>query len=85
MVGGKIEVSAETSYTYTWNGSRSVGKVWAWKQPISVPPMTTIQATVTVAMSKVTVPYIMYGAFVFPDGGTAGAMQAGVYTGVEQS
>jgi Repeat of unknown function (DUF5648)/Clostridium epsilon toxin ETX/Bacillus mosquitocidal toxin MTX2 len=79
---GKIEVSAQAGYSYVWNGSKTVSKSWSWKQPVVVPAQSTIQASVAVAQSSVTVPYTVQGVFVFSDGSTAAAMQSGFYSGI---
>jgi hypothetical protein len=79
---GKIELSAEVDYSYTWSGSKSIAKMWSWKQPVIVPAHTTEQATVAVSRPTVSVPYIMHGEFSFPDGQKIGGMQAGTYMGI---
>ncbi|HYB23648.1 MAG TPA: ETX/MTX2 family pore-forming toxin, partial [Solirubrobacteraceae bacterium] len=76
------ELSTELDYTYTWDGSETITKKWSWKQPIVVPAHTTVRADTMVSQSTLAVPYTMCGSFEFANGQKAGAMQEGMYEGV---
>lgn len=82
VANGTVQVSAEVDTTFTWNGSESVAKTWSWRQPVTIPPNSTVLVTVTVVQSTLKVPYTLYGRFVFTGGAKVGGLILGTYTGL---
>jgi hypothetical protein len=78
---GKVEVSAEVSNTYTWNGSTTTTKTWAFNVNLVVPAKTTIQVLISSTISVITVPYALTGTVVYKSGATCVLTMPGVYKG----
>jgi hypothetical protein len=78
---GKVEVSAEVSNTYTWNGSQSTAKTWAFSTPVTVPPGGVSSVIITATMSTIAVPYTATGTAVFKSGAKVAGQITGLYTG----
>lgn len=79
--GAKIEVSAQVTDTYTWNGSNSRSKTWSWSTPVTVPPGGVTTAIIAATVSTIAVPYTLSGTAVFKSGVKMPAQLKGVYTG----
>lgn len=56
---GTIEVSAELSNTYEWNGSTTTTKTWGFDTALKVPPYETASVIVSVSVATIIVPYQM--------------------------
>lgn len=56
---GKITVTAEGSYSFTQNGSTTRSQTFSWRQPVIVPAMSMVNATVAVSHSTISVPYTL--------------------------
>lgn len=78
---GKIEVSAEVSNTYTWNGSTTQSKTWGFSCPVNVPPHSQIVGLVSATVSTIAVPYTLKGTFVHKSGLRVPGEIKGIYTG----
>jgi hypothetical protein len=54
---GKVDVSLELSYQFTWGGSVSKEESWGFEVPMSVPPGKKYLCSILVAMTQIYVPY----------------------------
>ena len=81
VADGKVDVSAEISNTYTWNGSTTKTKTWGFNSPVTVPPYTVINAIVSATVSTIAVPYTLKGTFVHESGARVPGDIKGIYTG----
>lgn len=79
---GKVEVSAEVSNAYTWNGSITTSNTWSWSANVVVPPQTTVLVNVAVAESTITVPYTITGTVLYTSGAKLTTSLPGTYTGL---
>lgn len=78
---GKVEVSTELSNTFTWSGSTTNTKTWAFNTPLSVPPQATMVAIVAATISTITVPYTLNGTLTLKSGTRMLGQIKGIYTG----
>lgn len=78
---GEVEVSAEVSNTYTWNGSETRSKTWSFSTPVTVPPGGVTSVIITATMSTIAVPYTATGTAVFKSGAKVAGQITGLYTG----
>jgi hypothetical protein len=82
VANGKVEVSTELGFSFSFNESETVARQWSWKQPVIVPAHTEVTASISVSESHVSVPYVATGQLVFMNKQTVPAMQEGIYAGV---
>lgn len=54
---GKVEVSFEASYSYTWGGSAQDAKTDTWSATLSAPPHSHLRATGVVTQASISVPF----------------------------
>jgi hypothetical protein len=82
LANGKWEVSAETSFQYSWGGSEStkVGERVA-AGPIAVQPGEMYRCVAIVRSGKIDVPYSGRAVLTYEDGTTVEADEAGVFDG----
>jgi Clostridium epsilon toxin ETX/Bacillus mosquitocidal toxin MTX2 len=78
---GKVEVSAEVSNTYTWNGSETKTKTWGFNTPVNVPAHTIVVGLVSATLSTIAVPYTLTGTFTLKSGQKVPGQVKGIYTG----
>lgn len=82
---GSIEVSAELSNTYEWNGSTTTTKTWGFDTALKVPPYETASVIVSVSVATIIVPYQMHGTFVHKSGKRDQGVINGIYTGTNSN
>ncbi|MCT7975719.1 ETX/MTX2 family pore-forming toxin [Laspinema olomoucense] len=85
LAEGKVEVSAEVSYDYTWGGQVTEAKTDTWESSVSVPPHTVVKVTATVTESKIDVPYVAMFLVTYEDGAKALKKVEGSFVGVNLS
>lgn len=78
---GTVEVSLETTNTYTWNGSTSDTRSFTWKVSPSAGPWERARAVVTCTTSTIEVPYSLNGDVIFKSGKRMTQKVDGIYTG----
>jgi hypothetical protein len=81
IVEGKIEVSAEINYEYTWSGSTTRSRIWSFSTPAICPPKSMVLAKIMVTNSKIEIPYTLDGKFVLRSGVKVPGSTEGTYTG----
>jgi hypothetical protein len=86
LAEGKIELSLEASYSYTWGESTSDQKTDSWVLTASVPPKARVRIQGVVTESTIDVPYSA-DVLVRRSDGTTNAIKnfSGVYRGVNVS
>jgi hypothetical protein len=86
LAEGKIEISPESSYTYTWGESVSDQKTDTWALAAQVPPKARVKVQGVVTESTIDVPYSA-DLLVRRSDGTTNAIKnfSGVYRGVNVS
>jgi len=82
LADGKVEVTIEVNYEYTWNGSTTRTKVWTFNVPVTVPPKSKAVVVISVSVSKISVPYTLTGSFVLKSGARISRKIPGIYTGL---
>lgn len=85
LAEGKIEVSAEVSNTYQWNGSTTTTKTWGFNTSLKVPPHETGSVIVSVSIATIIVPYQMHGTFIHKSGKRSQGVIEGIYTGTNSN
>ena len=80
---GKLEVSVEGSYSYTWGETSSKSVTDSWVVPVQVPPKSRVRVQGTVTESVIDVPYTA-NILARRSDGTIRTLQniSGVYRGV---
>jgi hypothetical protein len=78
---GQVEISAEVTDTYTWNGSSSAATAFTFSAAVNVPPNSTMKCNVMVSMSTIALPYALTGTLLYASGATAQGTLQGTYTG----
>jgi hypothetical protein len=86
LVEGKIELSFEASYSYTWGESVSDQKTDSWSVTVTVPPHTRVRVLATVMESTIDVPFTADLVVRRSDGSTRTINSfSGVYKGINVS
>lgn len=80
---GKVTISVDVTNTYTWNGSTSTTKTWAFSTPVTVDPNGRTKVLVVATTSTLTVPYTLSGTFKYQSGATLRGTISGLYTGTD--
>jgi hypothetical protein len=78
---GKIEVSAEVSSEFTWNGSTTRSKTWQYSAQAKVGPRSKVLAVVGVTVSDIIVPFTVKGEVVLRSGRRLRRELHGTYDG----
>jgi len=78
---GGVELSFETTNTYTWNGSDSETQSFSWSAPISVGPWEKGVVVVSGTSSRIRVPYTFTGEVTFKSGKKFTKTIEGIYEG----
>lgn len=78
---GEVEVSAEVSNTFTWNGSTTKTQTFSFSTPVSVPPQSSIIALVSSTVSTVSVPCTVICEAILKSGVKLPAKIQGLYVG----
>lgn len=81
LAQGQVTMTATGSYSFTRNGSTQRTQSFTWRQPVIVPAMSRVDATVTVTHSTISVPYTMTGSFLYTSGARAAGSIGGTFTG----
>jgi hypothetical protein len=76
------QISVEGSVNFTWNGSHSEARTFAWRQPVIVPARSRVDATVAITRSVLKVPFTFSGDYVYASGARAAGTVDGLYTGI---
>jgi hypothetical protein len=86
LAEGKIELSLEASYSYSWGESTSDQKTDSWVLTASVPPKARVRVQGVVTESTIDVPYSA-DLLVRRSDGTTNAIKnfSGIYRGVNVS
>ncbi len=86
LVEGKIELSLEASYSYTWGESVSDQKTDSWTVTVTAPPHSHLRIIATVTESTIDVPYTADLVVRRSDGSSNTIKNfSGVYSGVNVS
>lgn len=75
-------LTVEGSANFTWNGTHSEARTFAWRQPVLVPARSRVDATVAITRSVLKVPFTFVGDYVYASGARAAGTVAGLYTGI---
>jgi hypothetical protein len=70
---------------FTWNGTHSEARTFAWRQPVLVPARSRVDATVTISRSVLKVPFTFSGDYVYASGNRAPGTVDGMYTGISSN
>ncbi len=81
VLNGNVEVSAEVSDTYTWNGSNATAETWGFQSPVNCPAHTTTVALITATHSNIRVPYSASVIFIRQSGAQEPGQISGTYVG----
>ncbi len=81
IVDGKVTVSVDVTTTFTWNGSTTTAKEWSWSTKVIVPAQTIINSLVSVAVTKLAVPYTLNATVKLKSGTSLRGKIHGIYTG----
>jgi hypothetical protein len=82
VAGAKVTLSADVTTTFTWNGSTSYTTTDTVTEPIIEAPHTDYVVQGIFIHTTLSVPYTMYGNFVYKSGHKATGTIDGIYTGV---
>jgi Clostridium epsilon toxin ETX/Bacillus mosquitocidal toxin MTX2 len=82
VANGKVEVDAEADISVTFGVTETYQEQWTIKQPVVVPPDSTVTATVTISAAQFTLPYTVTGNYVYQSGNTAPVSVSGTFSGI---
>lgn len=81
LAEGKVQVDVQVSNTYTWSGSQTRTKTWAFETAVTVDPGQQGLVLVSATMSTIVVPYTLTGTVIHKSGTRTPGQIMGQYTG----
>jgi Clostridium epsilon toxin ETX/Bacillus mosquitocidal toxin MTX2 len=86
LVEGKVELSLEANYSYTWGESVADQKTDSWTVTVTAPPKSHIRVVATVTESTIDVPYVADLVVRRSDGSSKTITNfSGIYKGINVS
>jgi hypothetical protein len=79
---GSTQITVEGSLNFEQNGSTTTTRKFAWQQPVLVPAKSKVVAHVAVTKTRLRVPYVLDGSFVYASGLRVPGTSGGVFEGV---